>query len=127
MLIGKPEKLPELAVEAPMRNATITKNRVQRPQRIHRVSRPSQVQLTIDITDAPSLSVLEEAAESETSAKSPSPTPMSPVSTSKSPMPLSPTRSPSLKSPSPARSPSLTKSPSPNISTSTENPTVTSE
>ena len=133
MCIEKPETLPELTVEAPIRNATITKNRAQRPLRNHRVSKPSIVPVNSDITDAPSdapsLSVLEEAAEDKTPSpsKSPSPTPMSPVSLSKSPIPLSPTKSLSLKSPSPARSPSLTKSPSSNVSTSTESPTVTSE
>ena len=112
MLTGKPEKLPELIVEAPMRNATITKNRVQRPRRTHnRATRPSQMpETTSDLTDAPPLTILEEASPNETP----------PTSPTKSPVPLSPIKSPSIKSPP-------LKSPSPNVSTPTESLTVSSE
>lgn len=118
VVTGKPEKLPELIVEAPISNATITKNRAQRPQRTHRVTRPSKLpETTSDLVDAPSLSTIEDVSPINSPTKSPPPV--------MSPIPLSPSKSPSLnKSPSPTKSSSPNKSPS---TPSTEIPVVSSE
>ncbi|XP_065914089.1 F-actin-uncapping protein LRRC16A-like isoform X2 [Dysidea avara] len=89
----KLEKLPELETEAPMKNATITKSRAPRPNRTHRVTRPSQMTPSSDLIDAPSSTILEEPSPSTT------PTPVSPKSPS-SKSPLIPGKSP-VVSPTP--------------------------
>ena len=97
-----------------MKNVAITKNRAQRPVRTHKVTRPSRLPETSDITDAPSLLTLEEET-------TPNATPSPVKSPTKSPVPMSPTKSlssPLPKSPTLTKSPSLTKSLSRNVSPS---------